>query len=129
MKYFAKIHIYQSGVERHILEIDVIESNTLILVRDVFKDLQVKIEQFLASHSDILDEFHSSKHVAIEKFHSGKFIYFYRVDIFSVYDFNEALWLYRTFTEANYRCPETPVDLYRSLLARVNYEINKKSKK
>jgi hypothetical protein len=128
MKYFSKIHLYQSGIDRQILEIDVIESETHTLVKDVYIDLLAKIEDFLASHSDVLNEFHSSKYVEIEKFHSGKYIYFYRVDIFSVYDFNNAVWLYRTFTEKNYGCPETPNDLYKSLLFNIQYELNKKSK-
>lgn len=129
MKYFSKIHLYQSGVNRQILEIDVIESETYTLVKDVYKDLLSKIESFLVTHSEVLNEFHSSKHVGIEKFHSDKYIYFFRVDIFSVYDFNNAVWLYRTFTENNYGCPETPNELYKSLLFRIKYEFNKKSKR
>jgi hypothetical protein len=128
MKYFSKIHLYQSGVNRQILEIDVIESETYTVVKDVYIDLLAKIENFLESHSDVLNEFHSSKYVGIEKFHSGKYIYFFRVDIFYVYDFNNAVWLYRTFTENNYRCSETPNDLYQSLLFKIKYELNKKSK-
>ena len=128
MKYFSKTHLYQSGINRQIIEIDVIESETYTLVKDVYLDLQTKIENFLSSHSDVLNEFHSSRHVEIEKFHSGKYIYFFRVDIFSVYDFNNAVWLYRTFTENNYGCPETPNDIYKSLLIKIKYELNKKSK-
>ncbi len=128
MKYFSKIHLYQSGVDHQILEIDIIESNSYALVKDVYKDLLSKIESFLASHRDVLDEFHTSEHVEITKFHSGKYIYFYRVDIFSVYDHNNAVWLYRTFTEKKYGCPETPVDLYKSLLFNIKNELNKKSK-
>lgn len=128
MKYYSKVHLYQSGVKRQILEIDVIESETYPQVKQVYRDLLNKIENFLKTHSEVLDEYHSSKHVEIEKFHSGKYNYFYRVDIFSVYDFNNAVWLYRTFTEKNYGCPETPVALYKSMFFKIEQELNKKTK-
>lgn len=128
MKYYSKIHLYQSGINRQIIEIDVIESETYTLVKDVYLDLQAKIENFLTSHGEVLNEFHSSRHVEIERFHSNKYIYFFRVDIFSVYDFNNAVWLYRTFTENSYGRTETPNELYKSLLIKIQHELNKKSK-
>ncbi len=126
MKYFSKIHVYLSGTNLQIQQIDVIESEIHGLVKEVYLELNSKIKTLIESLGDILNEYYSSKHIEIPKFHSGKYIYYYRVDIYSVYDFNGAAWLYRTFTEKNYGGFETPLDLYQTLLYRINSELNKK---
>ncbi|MDZ4711299.1 MAG: hypothetical protein SGI89_03130 [bacterium] len=127
MKYFSKIHVFKSGINTGSIEIDEVTTSSYQQVREVYIECIDKIEKFLKTHGDLIDKFHLTEHEGIKPFHSNKFIYYFRIDIFSSYDFNESHWLYRVITKKNYpEYSDSAADAYLSLLSILRYELNKK---
>lgn len=130
-KYFGELHVFKSGVNSKYIEIDFIGTEPHLLVKDTYQELINKIKTFLSSVEEVIDDFHQSELEGVKRFHSGKFIYFYRIDIFKKYDFNDSCWLYRTLTRSGYNLEylESPIDVYSAALEKIEENLARSKKR